>query len=93
MNIGRHDGADKSSFPFRLFTAPGRLILWIQYMSPAGDASTRGMVEQTRRRASSPAMAVLYSLAVWAIALAYIYGVCTGDSTATPQSSSGYHSK
>jgi len=89
MNIGRHDGADKGGALFRLFTAPGRLILWIQYMSPAGDADQRGRVEQTRRRSSSPAMAVLYSIIVWAAAAVITYAVCTSNST-QESNSSGY---
>ena len=74
MSIDRLDGTQKGGCLFELFTMPGRVILWFQYMSPSTKPSRRGMVTQTKRRASSPAMAVLYSLAFWTVAGFGVYG-------------------
>jgi len=77
MNIDRLDGTAKGGWLFEVFTMPGRVILWFQYMNPSTKNGHRGMVTQTRRRASSPAMAVLYSLAFWAVAGFCVYGYFT----------------
>jgi len=73
MGKDRLDGTERGGCLFELFTLPGRIILWFQYMSPA-TSKGRGMVTQTRRRASSPAMAVLYSLVFWAMVALAGYG-------------------
>ena len=85
MSVDRLDGTEKGGCLFELFTMPGRIILWFQYMNPSTKSGQRGMVTQTRRRASSPAMAVLYSLAFWAVAGFCVYGYFT-DSAQKPAS-------
>lgn len=77
MSVDRLDGTAKGGCLFELFTMPGRIILWFQYMNPSTKNGHRGMVTQTKRRASSPAMAVLYSLAFWAAAGFCVYGYFT----------------
>lgn len=88
MSKDRLDGTEKGGCLFELFTMPGRIILWFQYMSPATSRG-RGMVTQTRRRASSPAMAVLYSIVFWAIAIFFAYG-CIVEPDAKPASNNVY---
>jgi|694.fasta_scaffold06483_39 hypothetical protein len=81
MNKDRLDGTAKGGCLFELFTLPGRIILWIQYMNPSSKGGQWTMVAQTKRRASSPVMTVLYSLAFWAVVSFCVYGYFTD----TPQ--------
>jgi hypothetical protein len=77
MNKDRLDGTAKGGCLFELFTLPGRIILWIQYMNPSSKEGQWTMVAQTKRRASSPVMTVLYSLAFWAVVSFCVYGYFT----------------
>lgn len=86
MNKDRLDGTAKGGCLFELFTLPGRIILWIQYMNPSGKSGQWTMVAQTKRRASSPVMTVLYSLAFWAVVSFCVYGYFT-DPPQTPATS------
>ena len=83
MNVDRLDGTAKGGCLFELFTLPGRIILWMQYMNPSSKGGQWTMVAQTKRRASSPVMTVLYSLAFWAVVSFFVYGYFT-DPTQTP---------
>lgn len=65
MSVDRLDGTAKSGCLFEVFTCPGRVILWLQYMSASTKPGHSGMIAQTQRRANSPIMSVLYSLAFW----------------------------
>jgi hypothetical protein len=53
----------------------------MQYMNPSSKGGQWTMVAQTKRRASSPVMTVLYSLAFWAVVSFCVYGYFTD----TPQ--------
>lgn len=77
MSIDRLDGTAKGGCLFELFTMPGRVILWFQYMNPSTKPGRRGMIAQTKRRANSPVMSVLYSLAFWAITGFCVYAFLT----------------
>lgn len=77
MSKDRLDGTNKSGCFYELFTMPGRIILWFQYMNPAGKPGRYGTVAQTRRRAASPIMTVLYSLAFWTVVGFCVYGYFT----------------
>lgn len=58
----RLDGTEKKSWKKELFLAPGRLILWIQYMFPQN--GMRG-IAMSARHAKSPIMTWLYSGLFW----------------------------
>lgn len=66
----RLDGSDKKSFFAELYTSPGRLILWLQYMFPIGGYSK---TRSSARHARSPIMTFLYSTAFWVGSIAYIF--------------------
>ncbi len=62
MPRDRLDGSKKKSTFYEIYTAPGRVFLWVQYMFPTkGYASTR----QTARHARSPIMTFFYSTGFW----------------------------
>lgn len=62
MAKDRLDGTKKGNFLWELYTAPGRILLWLQYMNPKkGYSSTR----MGARHARSPIMTFLYSTGFW----------------------------
>lgn len=76
VNRDRLDGTEKRSWKKELFLAPGRLLLWIQYMNPQG--GIRG-VAISARHARSPIMTWLYSIGFWTALGLLAYGYFTGE--------------
>lgn len=58
----RLDGTSGKSIAKEVFLAPGRVILWLQYMFPQN--GIRG-VALSARHAKSPLMTWFYSIAFW----------------------------
>ena len=65
-NRDRLDGTKKGSFLYELFTLPGRIVLWFNYMS-GGTNKIKGYrgVAITRRQARSPIVTFIVSLMSW----------------------------
>ena len=65
-NRDRLDGTKKGSFLYELFTLPGRIVLWFNYMS-GGTHKIKGYrgVAMTRRQARSPIVTFIVSLMSW----------------------------
>ncbi len=64
MARDRLDGSKKKSAFYEIYTIPGRIFLWLQYMFPKkGYAGVR----QTARHARSPIMTFIYSTIFWVI--------------------------
>jgi hypothetical protein len=65
MARDRLDGTASSNILYEIFAAPGRVLLWLQYMNPKGGMAG---VAKSKRRANSPVMTFLYALGFWALA-------------------------
>lgn len=67
----RLDGTNGKSVVKEIFLAPGRVILWLQYMFPQN--GIRG-VALSARHAKSPLMTWFYSIAFWVTGTALLVG-------------------
>ena len=70
----RLDGTKKGNLLWEIYTAPGRLLLWIGYMFPGkGYSSAR----QSARHARSPLMTFIRSTVFWGV-LVWAAGIKMG---------------
>jgi hypothetical protein len=58
----RLDGADRKGLSVEIFLAPGRVILWLQYMFPSKKYAD---IRRSSRHARSPIMTAIYSAIFW----------------------------
>ena len=72
----RLDGSEKKNWKKEVFLAPGRVILWLQYMFPQN--GIRG-VALSSRHARSPLMTWFYSILFWVCILFFGVGSITGS--------------
>ena len=70
MGRDRLDGSRKKSILVEVFLAPGRMILWLTYMSPG---KGYGNVRKSARHARSPLMTFFYSLGFYGLLIASWY--------------------
>ena len=76
MAKDRLDGTKKRGFLWELYTAPGRLILWFNYMNPPKGYSK---ARQAARHARSPIMTFLYATGFWAALALFVYIAITEE--------------
>ena len=79
-NRDRLDGTKKGSFLYELFTLPGRIVLWFNYMS-GGTNKIKGYrgVAITRRQARSPIVTFIVSLMSWIFIGVASYAIINDD--------------
>jgi len=79
-NRDRLDGTKKGGFLYELFTLPGRIVLWFNYMS-GGTHKIKGYrgVAITRRQARSPIVTFIVSLISWIFIGVTSYAIINDD--------------
>jgi hypothetical protein len=68
MARDRLDGTKKYNLIYEVFTLPGRVILWLNYMNPK-----KGRIVRSARHARSPGMTLIYSIVFWSVVSFFVF--------------------